>query len=229
MTSVFFWLLMWFNDNLSFEKVRLMNRAKEKAETAYWKKNYSEAVNLYQQVVESSVMATPESRINLANSHYQMKQYQRAKAIYERLSKVSNPKLASDAHNQLGVLSCISADSAAALTHFTQALLANNNNNEARFNYEFIKKRFKGRAKVLPQKSSPDELVKQNKKQQPQSQEAAVSDQRKDLLRKLRNLRMTDEQAQLLLDALKNSEAQYIQQVARQQKNASATVEAGSW
>ena len=232
MALVFFWLLIWFNDNLSFEKVYLINRAKEKAELAYWQKDYPEAVKSYEQIVESSVLTEPAARMNLAHSYFQTKQYQKAAAIYSRLAKNSDAQLASSACNQLGVLSCFGADSSAALRYFTKALLNNNNNQQARFNYELIKKRFGGLGHKLPQNNpetqSPQADAVQNK-QLEKPQEVATSVQKKDFLKKLRDLKMTQEQAQSLLDALKNSETQYIQQLQRQQKNNSQVVEAGSW
>ena len=233
MTLVFFWLLIWFNDNLSFEKVYLINRAKEKAELAYWKKNYPEAAKSYELVVGSSVLTEPAARMNLAHCYFQMKQYQKAAAIYSRLANNSAPQLASTACNQLGVLYCLGADSASALRYFTKSLLNNDNNQQARFNFEFVKKRYRGLNQTPPRNNPEDRKPQPNTttqtKQSAAPQMVAVSDQKKDLLKKLRDLKMTEEQAESLLDALKNSETQYVQQLQRQPKTSSQVVEAGSW
>jgi len=225
--SLLFSLLLWIWDNRSFDTISRSNRAKVEGQEAYQEKNYERALEAYQNVSSASLFAEPESRLNLAHTYFQLKQLRNAQKYYAKLAHVTNPFLASRALNQLGVIETIEKDTAQALLYFRQSLRLNPDNEKAQYNYELLKRQFHGKEKTQKSASQPQKTNAPQPKATPSEQEAKQTEDRKQLLNKLKNLKMTEEQAMMILESMKASEMQYLQQ--KRQRTTPTDDSKGKW
>ena len=206
------YIFLWILDNGSFSKVNIRNRAKIEATIAYKNQHYKEAANQFYIVSKQSFFIPPEVSLNYAHALFEAKDTSSARKIYTRLSKSKVESLSSTTYVQLGLIYCNQKDTAKALSLFKQALAIQPNNNLARFNYELLKRKYKSQ----PEKPSESPLPKSQKTPpKPPTQEkveVAKSSSQQELLKTLKNYGLTPEKAKMILDAMKNSEIQYIQQ-----------------
>jgi tetratricopeptide (TPR) repeat protein len=225
--SLLFSLLLWIWDNRSFDTISRSNRAKIEGQEAYLEKDYDKALTAYRNISNASLFAEPEARLNLAHTYFQLKQLQNARRYYTRLANVKNNELLSSrAYNQLGIIATLDKDTLAALGCLKESLRRNPDNQKAQYNYELLKKTFSGkedaaRSKPTPQKS---EQAPSSATQPKTPQEVQKTEQKKNLLTQLQNMKMSEAQAMMILDALKASEIQYLQQ----QKHRSSAPNDGS-
>lgn len=152
-------------------KIGKINRAKDEAKKAYLAGNYKTAAQHYRYLTDSLGVQEDEVLLNLAHSHFQLNDTAQARRIYERLTASRKPQIKSTALQQLGVLSNKLGKSEEALSYFKEALKAYAANNEARYNYELLKKKLDEQKK----REQPDQQQKkdqqQNENQQKEKQE----------------------------------------------------------
>lgn len=227
--SLLFSLLLWIWDNRSFDTISRSNRAKIEGQVAYQERNYQKALEAYQNISNSSLFAEPEARLNLAHAYFQLKQLNNARQYYIRLSKVRNNILSSRAYNQLGMLETIDKDTLSALRYFKESLRQNPDNQKAQYNYELLKKTFSGKEvatkpKPVPQKPEQTPTPSPAPKT---AQEVKKTEEKRNLLNQLQNMKMSEAQAMMILDALKTSEIQYLQQ--QKHRSSSDDTNKGKW
>lgn len=121
-------------------KIARTNALKKEAKAAYEKGNFEEAINTYHYLLDSMKIDEDAIRINLANAYYQNGDTTGAVTNYELLRDSENRKLASRAYQQLGVIKNKQKNREEALADFKQALRKDPANEEARYNYEMLKK-----------------------------------------------------------------------------------------
>jgi hypothetical protein len=143
-----------------------------------------------------------------------------ARRKYAQLVSLKEPLLASTTYSQLGIIFCNSKDTARALSLFKEALILKPDNEVARFNYELLKriyhpknKQSQNAPKPKNNQMSPPPQTKEEKA------EVAKDNSQKELLKTLKNYGLTLEKAKTILDGMKNSEIQYIQQQQNLVKN----------
>lgn len=189
---------------------------------------------------------------------------------YKSVTSSVNTSLASSAHNQLGIISYKMSEQSpdekesfmqSALGNFKNALLKNSANEQARYNYELLKKLIKQQQEQQKQEQEQkqdqqqdqqdqeqkqDQQQKQDQKQeqqqdeqqqqqdeqqqqdqqqkneqeQQQEQQQQEEGEQKDdpmekLMEKLKEMNIPLEKAQMILEAMKNNEVQYVQQKKR--------------
>ena len=219
MTSLLLYLILWLWDNRSFNTIDQSNRDKSEAESAYTRKNYATAARLYQKIALGSIFAEPASRLYLAHSYFHLDSLEKARAQYQLLLRVSDPAIASKSNTQLALISCMDSDTAAALEHLQAALRQDPSNQAARYDYELLKTVFSGKVPPPPAAKTPPppESPRPVPLPPPVQQAAELADQRKELLQSLRRINMSEDQARLILDAMKTNESQYIYQLRRRQ------------
>lgn len=212
--SLLIYILLWIWDNRSFDTISKSNRAKLEAREAYKEADYKKAMEAYRNVSNNSLFTEPSARLNLAHTYFKLEQLQNARRYYKKLTQVDNHWLASRAYSQLGVIEAIDKDTLEALRNFKEGLRQNPDNQIARFNYEYLKKRFSGKEKTQNDKStSPKkEQTAQNAPAPKAAQEVLKTEEKKELLSRLQTIKMSEAQAMMILDALKASEIQYLQQ-----------------
>jgi hypothetical protein len=142
-----------------------INEAKEDAKEAYLAGNYEAAVSKYRYLVDSIGVAEEEVMMNLASSYFHLNDTSNAISGYQPLTLSLNNKIKSVANQQIGVLNNREGKFEEALNYLKQAIKADPLNDDARFNYEMIKK------KLAEQKKKEQEQKDQNKQDQEKKDE----------------------------------------------------------
>jgi Ca-activated chloride channel homolog len=158
-------------------KIGTINSLKSEAMAAYKKGDFKKAIEKYRYLVDSLNVTEDEVRLNLANAYFEEEDTVNTLQRYQPLTQSSNLKIRSVAHQQMGVLANRQGKFEEALASFKQALKADPTNEDARFNYEMVKK------KLEEQKKKEEEQKKQdpNKKDKNEDQKKEENkDQNKD-------------------------------------------------
>jgi Ca-activated chloride channel homolog len=148
--------------------VKRINAAKSAAENAFKKGDYVAAIGHYKLLVDSLGVREDEVLINLANAYYLAKDTASAFSQYQAVTQSPKSDIKSKAFQQLGLMANQQGRAEEALSLFKQAIKAEPSNDDARFNYEMLKK------KLDEKKKEEEEKQQQNKdeqKQDPQKKE----------------------------------------------------------
>ncbi len=250
-------LLLWIDPN----KIGKVNKAKSEAKEAFQRGEFKNAVAQYKTLVDSLGVKEDEVTMNLAHSYFQLNDTVNAKNTYSPLTASSNAKIKSLANQQLGVLANREGKFEEALNYFRNALKADPTNEEARYNYEMVKKKLEEKKKEEEKKKDKDkkkddkkdqknkdnkdqkdkndqkkedkekqdkekdqkskeqqEKDKQQKEEQKKEQEKKDQKDKKEnpsVSEKLKEMKMSEDKARMVLEAMKNQEVQYLQQNKR--------------
>ncbi|MTI40420.1 hypothetical protein [Fulvivirga lutimaris] len=259
-----------------------VNSLKKKAKEAYTNGQYQEALEHYQFLVDSMNIVDDNIKLNMANAYYQLKDTTNAINNYSDLLASNNKTVRSVANQQTGIIKNKQKKYKEALDHFKEALKADPTNEDARYNYELLKKVLKEKEEQEKNQDQKDQdknqdqdkenkenkdqqnkdkqdknkedQEKQNEEEQKQDQEGQEdkdkqdeqqkkeeekkegeekdkeqqkpedaenkdqekpSDQEPSLSEKLKDMKISEEKAKMILEAMKNNEIQYIQQNKR--------------
>jgi len=142
------------------DRIALINSLKSEAKEAYRAGDYKTAIKKYRYLVDSLQVKEDQVTMNLANAYFHENDTVNATGQYKALSQSTLPKMRSLSNQQLGVLANRSGKFEEALDHFKQALRADPSNEDARYNYEMVKK------KLEEQKKQEEQNKDQNKQDQ---------------------------------------------------------------
>jgi hypothetical protein len=145
--------------------VRRINAAKSAAEDAFKSGDYAVAIRHYKYLVDSLGVKEDEVVINLANAYYLTKDTASAFNAYQMVTSSPETDIRSKAHQQLGIMANQQGKFEEALNFFKQAIKAEPSNDDARYNYEMVKK------KLEDKKKEEEEKQQQNKDKQKQDQQ----------------------------------------------------------
>lgn len=145
-------------------KIGKINTLKSEAKKAYLAGDFKTAAEKYQYLVDSLQVREDEVLLNLANSYFQLNDTTNALNQYQSLSQSTKNQLRSRAEQQLGVMANRQGKSEEALSHFKQAIKSDQTNEDARYNYELLKKK-------LEEEKKKKEQQKQDQKEQSKDQE----------------------------------------------------------
>ena len=228
MTALMLYVLLWLWDNRTFDSITKANQRKLEAELAYQNKQYVQSAALYRQITYGSLFSDPAARLNLAHSYYQMKKFDEAFKHYKLLENIRNRTIASIANSQMALIRVNRRDTAGALGNLKVALTLEPGNDQARANYIVLKKYFSGEEgssdiRTKKKQPNPERLAQQEKQAsqapQPEQREVENSAEKEELLKSLKQMNMSEDQARAILDAMKSNESQYIYQLRRKQFN----------
>ncbi len=214
MNSLIFYIFLWVIDNSSFAKVNIRNEAIRNAQIAYKYGDFKEASSEYQLLSSTSFFTPPEVTLNYAHALFENNDTIQARRKYAQLISIKEPSFASTTYSQLGIIFCAEKDTVQALTLFKVALILKPDNDLARFNYELLKRKYHptlSTSNSVPQPKN-NQLLSPPSPPKNQQAEVAKNDSQKELLKTLKNYGLTPEKAKIILDGMKNSEIQYIQQ-----------------
>ena len=144
-------------------KIGEINRLKKEARLAYTTADYKKAIEKYKYLSDSLHVNEDEIMLNLANAYFLTKDTAAAYPGYQMLTSSKESHIKSKAHQQLGILDHQKGKFEEALNQFKQALKADTQNKDARYNYEALKRKLDEKKKQDEQKKKDD----QNKKQEP--------------------------------------------------------------
>lgn len=254
-------------------KIGKVNTAKSAARKAYTSGDYKKAVQQYRYLTDSLNVREDEVVLNLANAYFQLNDTTSAASAYQTLTGSATPHIRSKAQQQLGILNHKQGKLEEALNNFKQAIRADANNVDARYNYEMLKKKLEEKKQQEQNQQSKDQQQKdkdknkeqQNKEQEKKEQEQKEKEQKEQeqkenkqkeqqekeqqqkdqqnkeekekkdsqnkdqkqnedqekkenspqLSEKLEQMKISEEKAKMILDAMKNQEIQYLQQNKR--------------
>jgi hypothetical protein len=240
-------------------KLSRINEAKRDAREAYEKGDYATAIRHYRYLTDSLGVDEDEVQLNLAHAYYQSSDSVHTRSAYERVTRSNDARLRSTAYQQLGVIANAANRPEEALNLFKESLRANPSNEDARYNYELVKKKLDEQQKQdqqqnqdnqdkkdqqdqkekqsqnQDQKQEQKEKEKQQEQQKQQQQKEQQENQEKEeqeqqskpqeqekqqqadpsLSEKLKEMKISEEKARMILEAMKNNEVQYLQQNKR--------------
>jgi tetratricopeptide (TPR) repeat protein len=151
-------------------KISKINSLKSEAKKAYIIGDFKKAIEKYKYLRDSLGVKEEEVDMNLANSYFQLNDTTNALNTYAPLTQSSNSKIKSWANQQSGVVTNRQGKYEEALNYFKQALKAEPNNDQARYNYEMVKKKLEEKKKQDQKqnqdKNNQDKKDDQNKDQQ---------------------------------------------------------------
>lgn len=137
-----------------------INQLKLEAEEAFLQGEHQTALSKYLFLQDSLGVDEDEIKLNIAHAQYQLDDTASAKSNYSKLSASNDKKLKSIAYQQLGVINKKAGKLDVALQQLKSAIKADPTNQEARYNYEVVKK-----------------LLEEQKKQEQQNQDQENQDQ----------------------------------------------------
>lgn len=137
--AIFFLTLAQIKSNPIVHTSRV-NTLKKDAQKAYEQKDFKKAVTNYKILVDSMRLEDENLKLNYGHASYESGDTASAKGIYRDLSNASNKEIASIANQQLGVMSG-EQNIEESLGYFKNALRKNPANEDARYNYEALKKK----------------------------------------------------------------------------------------
>ncbi len=268
MKYLFFALLLFIDPPGKISKV---NSVKSEAKDHFERGEYKQAAEQYRTLVDSLGVKEDEVSMNLAHSYFQLNDTTNAQNSYLPLTNSTNAKFRSLANQQLGVMANRNGKVEEALNYFKNSLKADPTNDEARYNYEMVKKKLEEKKKQEEQqkqqnkdqkkddkkndqkdqkdnkdnkdekgkgdqqekekkdqekkdKEQQDKEQKEKEEQQKKNQEQQDKDNKdkKDskeippsVSEKLKEMKISEEKARMVLEAMKNQEVQYLQQNKR--------------
>ncbi len=251
-------------------KIGKVNTEKSEAKNAYRRGEFKNAITHYKTLTDSLGVKEDEVTLNLAHSYFQLNDTVNAQNSYLPLTNSTNPHFKSIANQQVGVLTNRLGKFEEALNYFKNALKADPSNEEARYNYEMVKKKLEEKKKQEEQQNkdqkkddkeqkddknkdqkdnkenkdnkdqkdkkdqkdqqSKDQKDQKNKKQQEKEKQQKEEQQKKEqeqkddqaknkippsVSEKLKEMKMSEDKAKMVLEAMKNQEVQYLQQNKR--------------
>lgn len=146
-------------------KTGRINSVKAEAKKAFQSGDYKTAAEKYHVLIDSMGVKDDAVLLNLAHAYYLQKDTARAQTQYQPLTQSPTSEIASKANNQLGLLTNQQGKAQEALAYFKQAIKADPGNEDARYNYEMLKKKL-DKKKQEDQKKNQDKNDK-NKKPEP--------------------------------------------------------------
>ncbi len=257
-------LIIFAPDPIDISRI---NKTKKAAESAYLAGNYETAAAKYKILTDSMGVSEDEVFLNMAHSYFHLNDSANSTSAYNQLISSSNKEIKSIAYQQLGVMAKNNQLLEEAESMLKSSLRANPLNQEARYDYEVVKKLLQkqneqkqdnqdnqNQEENKDQNEENQDQEKQdqeNQDQQDQQDQDSESDQENEeqqqnqeneegkegeqqeeeesgkpneenkeseqpgTKEKLEEMNISEEKAQMILEAMKNNEFQYIQQRKR--------------
>ncbi|MEQ9425382.1 MAG: hypothetical protein RJQ09_13235 [Cyclobacteriaceae bacterium] len=188
---------------VDFNDIAKINTLKGEAEEAYLAKEFDVAFHKYQLLVDSFNVKDDKLLLNYANAGFFMtglggQQIQEGKAIdtegnfaevsmsnYSKLTAASDKQVRSAANNQLGIMNYMMGQGTPdgkklmteSLAYFKQSLKSNPANDNARYNYELVKKKLQDQQDQENQDQNEDQDQEEEKNEDQENQDQQNQDQ----------------------------------------------------
>ncbi|MBS1680651.1 MAG: hypothetical protein JST48_02980 [Bacteroidetes bacterium] len=144
-------------------KVSKINSLKSEAKKAFLAGEFKTAIAKYRFLIDSMHVSEEEINMNLANAYFRTNDTTNAFTNYQPLTVSKDAKLKSWANQQMGVMANRQSKFEEALNYFKQALKAEPANEQARYNYEMVKKKLEEQKKQQQQNKDQNKENKDNK------------------------------------------------------------------
>ena len=174
------------------DKIAKVNKAKKEAKEAYLANNFQLAHDKYTYLIDSLGINEEEVLLDYAHTLYNLNDTTNAVNKYQDLSESTNKNIASIAEQQLGQMLFDKKQYEPALEHYKNALRKNPANQDARYNYELLKKILKKQEEEQKDQQNKDNKDQDNKDQKEQDKDN--KDQNKEQEQKDKEQQQKDEQ-----------------------------------
>ncbi len=163
----------------NLDRVAKRNALKKEAREAFMKEDYKTAIEKYSYLRDSLNVRDDNILLNLANAQFKVADSANALNNYQKLTSSKDKNVQSVAYQQLGVMNNNPQKQKEALDYFKKALKANPGNEDARYNYELLKKLMKEQENQQDQQNKDDKNKDQQNKddKEKQDQEKDKKDQ----------------------------------------------------
>jgi tetratricopeptide (TPR) repeat protein len=159
-------------------RISKINNLKKSGASAYQAQDFEKASKAFRYLVDSLGVREEPVLLNLANAYFQQRDTSNAAYYYNQLLSSDEQKIRSVAHQQVGIVSMQRQNYHEALEHFKRALKANPGNEEARYNYELLKKRMQEQEQNQQQnQENEDQQENQQENQQQENEEQQKQEQ----------------------------------------------------
>jgi tetratricopeptide (TPR) repeat protein len=132
-----FWMGMNGND------IAKINQLKADGEEAFKSENYQGAIENYSYLIDTLHIDDEQIAMNLGHAYYQLGNKDLAQSQYQKLVLSEDQALKSLAYQQLGAISNDPKMLQKALSYFKESVKSDPTNEDARYNYELVKKKLK--------------------------------------------------------------------------------------
>ncbi|NEM97177.1 tetratricopeptide repeat protein [Pontibacter burrus] len=129
-----------------------INSYADRAAKAYKQEKYAEAITAYEYLLTDLNVEDDQIRLNLAHAYYKAGLLNEARDQYRYLADHSSAFIRAQVHLQLGNIAAANKKYPQALALYRNALLAEPENDIARYNYELLKKYLA----LYPEKANED-------------------------------------------------------------------------
>lgn len=181
--------------------------AVRKGNKAFVEKDYATALEKYREA-ETDRPTSPEIDYNLGGALFQQGKYEEAVDKYTHALNTTDPKLAGAAQFNLGNTYYRMQDYVKAISAFEEALKINPKDMDAKYNLELARKMLKENSQAQNQNQQQNQQQKQQQQQQQQGQNDNKDDQQK----------QDQQQSQSQPDSTKNQQQQQQQAQPKDQK-----------
>jgi len=178
--KLFIAILLVISPFTDLDKIAKVNKAKKEAKEAYLANNFQLAHDKYKFLTDSLGVNEEEVLLDYAHTLYNLNDTTNAVNKYQELSESTNKNIASIAEQQLGQVMFDKKQYEPALEHYKNALRKNPANQDARYNYELLKKMLKKQEEENKDKQNQDQENKDQKDQDKENKEQNKDQKNKD-------------------------------------------------
>lgn len=223
------------------DRIDQINKLTKEAEEAFKNEDFTETIEKYELLIDSFDFSNEQVYLNLAHSHLLSKDTLKAIENYNYASLADKSEIKSIALQQLGNISEKNNKLEDALNFYKASIIADNKNNDSKYNYELVKKKLNNKkdqkqnnknnqsqneknkdnseSKKNDNKGQDDKNNKKDKEEKKsENKENSSKSNEESVEEKLKKINMSKKKAEMILDALNNNEFQYIQQLKRKSK-----------
>jgi hypothetical protein len=166
------------------QKIAEVNEHSNKAAEAFRKSNFTEAIKNYEFLVYEIGDNDPRLILNLAHAYRLNNQAEKATKAYQKCVKNPDANLRSKAWENLATLDTKIQNYTEALTNYKRALVANPKNEQARYNYELLKKYLREHPeeqnKIPPPQPEKKQKQEEEKKKPQEKEKTKPQNQKQD-------------------------------------------------
>ena len=170
-------ILLVISPFTDLDKIAKVNKAKKEAKAAFLAENYQLAHDKYKFLIDSLSVNEEEVLLDYAHTLYNLNDTTNAVNKYQDLSEATNKSISSVAEQQLGQVMFDKKQYEPALEHYKNALRKNPTNQDARYNYELLKKILKKQEEEKKDQENQDQENKDEKDQDKENKDQENKDQ----------------------------------------------------
>ncbi len=204
---------------------------------SYRNAKYAEAIQHFANFKNDEPRFESFTSFNIAHSNFFQDSFKVAQNIYSNLLSTLPKIQKSEAYNNLGIIVAKEPKKdEEALQYFKNAILENPDNEEARYNYELLKKRIQQQQNQQNpednkdnQKDEKDKDDKNKDKDKPQNNNNKPQNNNKETPQNAKGEQLSEAEAEKLLQAIKQNEKQFIQQLRKNNSKNKSSYSNSDW